>query len=291
MRQDVITMLTAVNLMFGSLVGSTAFGERQEVKLWPGVAPGETTDNDGPRLFLFQPEKKTSDVFVLIAPGGCYEFLAIDHEGWRIAEYFNRQGMTAGVLKYRVPKRKGQPKHLAAWQDAQRAVRVVRSNSALWGINAEKIGILGFSAGGHLALMTSTTSQTPAYPPVDDLDKIPCHVNFAVPVYPAYVLEAEAEGVSKTKVTESKMVSDFAFDSRTPPMCLVFGDADPYYSPLGAIAVYQKLRTRGIPAELHIFAKSGHGFGADDRTRDPNNKHLGDWLNRVYEALKALGFR
>lgn len=262
---------------------------KQELRLWPDLASGENSDTDSPRLFLFQPEKKTSDAFILIFPGGGYEFHAIDHEGWKIAEYFNRKGMSAAVLKYRVPSRKGLPKHMVAWQDAQRAVRLVRSTAKEWDVDPEKIGVLGFSAGGHIALMTATTSQTAAYTPIDDLDKVACHVNFAVPVYPAYVLEDGADGENKDKGNTSRMVGDFAFDAKTPPMCMIHGDEDPY-SAMGSVAIYHKLRTLGIPAELHIFAKTGHGFGVNP-TLDANNQHAGDWLNRVYEAIKIFGFR
>ncbi|MFT5128323.1 MAG: acetyl esterase/lipase [Rhodothermales bacterium] len=263
--------------------------EKQELKLWPGLAPGETTDDNGPRLFLFQPEKKTSDSLILIFPGGAYHGLAIDHEGWKIADYFNNKGMTAAVLKYRVPRRKGLPKHMAAWQDAQRAVRLARSLAKEWQVDPEQIGALGFSAGGHLTLMTATSSQTAAYQPIDDLDQVSCHINFAVPVYPAYVLEDGANGPNKQKGNDSVLVKDFAFDAKTPPMCFIHGDTDGY-SPMGSVAVYRKLRTMGIPAELHVFAKTGHGFGARP-TLDPKNKHAGDWLNRAYEAMKIFGFK
>ena len=280
---------TALVLLLLAVHGTaTLAAEKQELKIWPELAPGETTDKNGPRLFLFQPEKKTSDSCIIIFPGGAYKGLAIDHEGWKIAAFFNRHGMTAAVLKYRVPRRKGLPKHMAAWQDAQRAVRVVRSKAKEWGIDPEKIGVLGFSAGGHLTLMTSTTSQTAAYKPIDDLDQVSCHVNFAVPVYPAYVLEDGSNGPNKGKGNDSTMVKDFAFDAKTPPMCLIHGDQDKY-SPMGSVAVYHKLRTMDIPAELHIFAKTGHGFGARP-TLDPKNHHSGDWLNRSLEAIKVFGF-
>lgn len=193
---------------------------------------------------------------MFIFPGGAYMGLAIDHEGWKIADFFVSKGMAAAVLKYRVPWRKRLPKHMAAWQDAQRAVRVIRSNAEKWRVDSEKIGAMGFSAGGHLTLMTATTSQTPAYPPVDELDKLPCHVNFAVPVYPAYVLDDGVNGGNKGKDNDAKLVEDFAFDAKTPPMCLIHGDKDPY-SAMGSVAVYHKLRTMDIPAELHIFANVG----------------------------------
>ncbi len=281
----------AIALFLGAiaLAGMTLpAAEKQELRLWPDLAPGEKNDENGPRLYLFQPEEKTSDTVMLIFPGGAYMGLAIDHEGWKIADFFNRKGITAVVLKYRVPRREGLPKHMAAWQDAQRAVRVIRANAKEWGVDPEKIGAMGFSAGGHLTLMTATTSQTPAYAPVDEIDKLPCHVNFAVPVYPAYVLEDGANGPNKGKGNDSEMVADFAFDAKTPPMCLIHGDNDGY-SAMGSVAVYHKLRTMGIPAELHIFAKVGHGFGANP-TLKPDNHHVGDWLNRAYAAIQVFGF-
>ena len=281
----------ALFLLIGLFLSGPAAGaaERQELRLWPDLAPGEKSDDNGPRLFLLQPEARTSDSIMLVFPGGGYNGLAIDHEGWKIADYFNRKGMTAAVLKYRVPRRAGLPKHLAAWQDAQRAIRLVRSKAGAWGIDPEKIGVLGFSAGGHLTLMAATTSQTPAYPPVDELDQVPCHVNFAVPVYPAYVLDDGVDGGNQNTGHGAKLVGDFAFDARTPPMCLIHGDQDPY-SPMGSVAVYGKLRTMNIPVELHIYTKIGHGFGANP-TLDPANDHVGDWLNRSYEASKVFGFR
>ena len=266
-----------------------ACGACTTFRLWPACAPGETTDEGTPRLHVFHPLRKTSDTFMLVFPGGGYEFHAIDHEGWQIAEYFNRKGLSAAVLEYRVPRRPDRPKHAAPWQDAQRAVRLVRAQAAGWGIDPEKIGVLGFSAGGHLGLMTATSSQTAAYEPLDDLDRLPCHLNFAVPVYPAYVLEDGADGENTGQGNDSPMVGDFAFDARTPPMCLIHGDED-IHSAMGSVALYHKLRTLAIPVELHIFAKTGHGFGAHP-VREPGNAHVGDWLNRAYEALAVFGFR
>ncbi|MBR5758050.1 MAG: alpha/beta hydrolase, partial [Thermoguttaceae bacterium] len=165
-----------------------------EYNVWPGVAPGEKEDATKPTYEYWKPENKTSDSLMIVCPGGAYMGLAYGHEGGVIAQYFNSKGITAVVLKYRVPRREGIPKHMAAWQDAQRCVRVCRSRAEEWGIDPNKIGIMGFSAGGHLTLMTATTSQTNSYEPVDEIDKLPCNVNFAAPVYPAYVLEDGADG-------------------------------------------------------------------------------------------------
>ncbi|MBR5760031.1 MAG: prolyl oligopeptidase family serine peptidase, partial [Thermoguttaceae bacterium] len=166
----------------------------------------------------------------------------------------------------------------------QRCVRFVRAHAEEWEINPEKIGILGFSAGGHLTLMTATSSLTNSYDPVDDIDKLSASVAFAVPIYPAYVLEDGADGPNVDKGNDSTMVEDFAFDEKTPPMCLFHGDADAY-SPMGSVAVYAKLRKMNIPAEMHIYATIEHGFGGN-----PKDDHVGDWLNRVYAWMKVVGF-
>lgn len=256
----------------------------EEFNVWPGVAPGEKEDAVKPTYEYWAPETKTSDSIMIVCPGGAYNGLAYGHEGDKIAKYFTSKGIVTVVLKYRVPRRAGLPKHMAAWQDAQRTVRIVRSRAKEWGCDPNKIGILGFSAGGHLTLMTSTTSQTNSYEPIDDIDKLPCNVNFAVPVYPAYVLEDGKDGPNSGKGNDSTMVDDFAFDAMTPPMCLIHGDED-VYSPMGSVAVYCKLRKLGIPAEMHVYAKINHGFGGN-----PTDNHVGDWLNRVYAWMSVIGF-
>ena len=262
------------------LSAASVCSAQQTFSIWPDAAPGEKDASTNPTLLLYQPENKTTDSCLVVFPGGGYYGLAKDHEGTKIAKYFTDKGMTVVVVWYRVPRRPGVEKHRAAWQDAQRAIRFVRSHAEEWKINPEKIGVMGFSAGGHLTLMTSTSSQTPAYEPVDDLDKTPCYVNFAVPVYPAYVLERTDKGYT----LESKIVDEFAFDAKTPPMCFIHGDDDVCPSMASAV-VYAKLKSMGIPTELHIFAKTGHGFGAK-----PTDNHVGDWLNRVYEWMKVMGY-
>ncbi len=276
-----VALLALFALMFASASFVKAY---DEFNVWPGVAPGEKEDAVKPTLEYWKPETKTTDSIMIVCPGGAYMGLAYSHEGDKIARYFTSKGVTTVVLKYRVPRREGLPKHMAAWQDAQRAVRVVRSRAAEWGCDPNKIGIMGFSAGGHLTLMTSTTSQTNSYEAIDDIDKLPCNVNFAAPIYPAYVLEDGADGPNSGKGNDSTMVDDFAFDEMTPPMCLIHGDND-VYSPMGSVAVYSKLRKMNIPAEMHIYAKVDHGFGGN-----PTDDHVGDWLNRVYAWMKTIGF-
>ena len=277
----ILTLVAAFALTFCAAANAEDF---ETYYVWPGVAPGEKADAVMPTYEIWKPAEKTTDACLIVCPGGAYNGLAYGHEGDKIARYFVGKGVTTVVLKYRVPRREGIPKHMAAWQDAQRCVRVVRARAEELGINREKIGIMGFSAGGHLTLMTSTTSQTNSYEPVDDIDKLSASVNFAVPVYPAYVLEDGADGPNSGKGNDSTMVDDFAFDEKTPPMCLIHGDDD-VYSPMGSVAVYAKLRKMEIPAELHIYAKVNHGFGGN-----PTDNHVGDWLNRVYYWMKTMGF-
>ena len=143
-------------------------------------------------------------------------------------------------------------------------------------INPEKIGTIGFSAGGHLSVIAATNSQTNYYTPVDALDQVPCHLNFAIAVYPAYVLEDGAEGENARRGIDEKILPAFKFDAKTPPMCLVHGDAD-VYSPLGSVAIYTELHRRNIPVELHIYTESGHGLG-----NQKWEERIWDWLKRKY---------
>ena len=277
-------ILIATTLALLASFATTAARAFDEFNLWPDLAPGEKADAVKPTYEYWAPENKSTDACMIVAPGGGYMGLAYGHEGDAIAKYFTSKGVTTVVLKYRVPRREGIPKHMAAWQDAQRVVRVVRSRAKEWGVNPDKIGFMGFSAGGHLTLMVATTSMTNAYEPVDEIDKLPCNVNFAAPVYPAYVLKDGADGQNSTKGNDTTMVDDFAFDANTPPMCFIHGDDD-VYSPMGSVFVYAKLRKMNIPAEMHIYAKTGHGFGGN-----PKDDHVGDWLNRVYAWMKFMNF-
>ena len=280
-RRLTIIAATFALLAFFATTAARAF---DEFNLWPDLAPGEKPDAVKPTYEYWAPENKSTDACMIVAPGGGYMGLAYGHEGDAIAKYFTSKGVTTVVLKYRVPRREGIPKHMAAWQDAQRVVRVVRSRAKEWGVNPDKIGFMGFSAGGHLTLMVATTSMTNAYEPVDEIDKLPCNVNFAVPVYPAYILKDGADEQNILKDNDATIVDDFAFDANTPPMCFIHGDAD-RVPPMGSVAVYAKLRKMNIPVEMHIYAKAEHGFGGT-----PKDDHIGDWLNRVYAWMKFMNF-
>ena len=271
--------------LFSTLAFCNFASAEEEFPLWPDVAPGAASSDAKPTYELWKPENQTSDACLIVFPGGAYEYLTLGRDAEQLTRFFNERGVTVVVLNYRVPRPKNGPKHLPAWQDAQRVIRVVRSRADELGLDAEKIGALGLSAGGHLTLMAATSSQTASYEPVDDVDKLPCHLNFAIPVYPAYVLEDGANGPNAQRGIDSPMVDDFAFDDKTPPTILLHGDADAY-SPNGSVAVYIKLRKMGVPAELHIYANVPHGFVGNP----PSGKPVDDWLNRVDAWRRSLGF-
>ena len=283
----------------GFLSAVVQAAEPERIELWPGVAPGETvreanvepngpgthaTRVTTPYLLVFRPEKPTSDVCLLLFPGGGYNVCFYPEEGFPNARWWNEQGVTAAVLVYRVPRPQGKAIFASAWQDAQRAVRILRSKAAEWGVNPEKIGAQGYSAGGHLTLLTACSSQTPAYEPVDELDKLPCHVNFAMPVYPAYVLDDGATEANTRGGNDAGMAPGLNFDKKTCPMCLLHGDRD-IYSPMGSVRVYMELRKRGIPCEMHVFSGAVHGFMFWNDA--PNTQN---WRSRELEWMKTMGY-
>jgi acetyl esterase/lipase len=204
-----------------------------------------------PTIAIYPPPKeKNTGTAVLICPGGAYFILAMGHEGEDVAAWLNSIGVTGIVLKYRVPGRKGQPKHLAPVQDAQRALSLVRSQAKQLDIAPERIGILGFSAGGHLAAFASTNDDQRQYEPLDDIDKVSCRPDFAVLVYPAWL--AKEDGKS--------LAPDIRAGARTPPTFFVHAGNDKIAGE-GSILMHLALRQAKVPTELHVFAEGGHGFG------------------------------
>jgi acetyl esterase/lipase len=175
--------------------------------------------------------------------------------------------MAVVTLKYRCPRPAGLPKHVSAWQDLQRAIRLVRAKAPSLGLDPERIGIMGCSAAGHLTLMGATTSRTPAYAPVDDVDRQPCNVRWAIAIYPAYALTDGVDGINRNggNTDDDVLVDDFAFDGDTCPMLFLHGDRDGYAA-MNSVKCWEKLRTMGIKGELHTLATRGHTF---HRTASP----------------------
>lgn len=246
-------------------------------KIWPdGKIPDCQGHQSVPTLEWFFPERRTSDAVVIVAPGGAYNVLT-GYEGKPICEYFNGKGTTAVLLRYRIPRPEGLAKHQSAWDDVQRTIRCIRAMAPSLGLDAEKIGMLGFSAGGHLTLLSALSSRTNAYAPFDSIDEVPCHLNFAVPVYPAYVVSDD----------DTTLAKELMFDAGTPPMCLIHGDKDSY-TPMGSVAVYRKLRKLSVPAEMHIYAETPHGFGMNFKL--PPGSPAGQWINGADAWRKFMGF-
>ncbi|MCL2623401.1 MAG: alpha/beta hydrolase [Planctomycetaceae bacterium] len=281
---------------------STAAEPMIELKLWPGVAPGEKDGVIGPEkaeagdetppiirvsnvtvptLTVYQPSpEKATGACVVIFPGGGYHILAYNHEGTEIAEWLNSLGVTAVVVKYRVPRRPDQPKHLAALQDAQRAIRLVRQNAEAWEIDPDRIGVLGFSAGGHLTLMAATNYDEKVYEPVDDADQLSARPNFAAPIYLAY---ARGESADMRRV-DLPLDDHVKITPQTPPMFLSVTDDD-FVGPMGSVQVYAKMVENKVPCELHVFVQGGHGYGIR-----PDRGPAAEWNVLCEKWMRQMGF-
>ena len=267
--------------------GATIRTEKE--MLWPEGKIPDASPNHAykPYLVWFVPEKLKTKAIQIVYPGGGYGFCNFNGEGTPVAHYLNGKGMTCVVVMYRCPRPVGKPKHFSGWQDAQRAIRMVRAEAPARGLDPDRIGVMGFSAGGHLTLMTATNTKTPAYAPVDGIDQLPCTVQWACPIYPAYALtdgddKPNAKGGNELDV---ETVPEFSFDDATPPMCFVHGDADGWAA-MNSVVCWEKLRRMGIQSDLHTLAKRGHCFQM--------NSHPGTgsytWLDRLWEFYSRKGF-
>jgi len=230
----------------------------------------QITNVSKPTLTIYRPAKdKDTGVAVVIAPGGGYSILAFEHEGEQVAEWLNSLGVTGVLLKYRVPRRPGNKD--AALQDAQRAVSIVRSKAKEWGVDPNKIGMLGFSAGGHLTAQTSTNFDKRSYETIDDDDKESCRPDFAVVIYPGGVVDKAKEKLNP----EIRVAKD------TPPTFLAQSNND-QVGPENSAVLYLALKKAGVPAELHIFATGGHGYGMR-----PGKEPYAEWPKRCEEWLRT----
>ena len=288
-----------LTLMLGHAVLSTADTGRTTLDVWPGKPPGEVgavgeekaktaTLPDGttvttsltkvskPTLTVCRPEAtQNRAVAVVVFPGGGYTNLAWDHEGEQVARWLNSRGVTAAILKYRVPRREGTAKDtppVQALMDAQRAISLVRSKAADWGIDAQRIGVLGFSAGGHLAAWSATNFDKRAYDKIDATDDASCRPDFAMMIYPGYVVkQGTAELSPEIRVTP-----------QTPP-CFFVHAGDDRVSPENSVTMYLALKRAKVPAELHIYASGGHGFGIR-----PTGKPAANWPQRCKDWLRDV---
>ena len=251
----------------------------------PEVQTNQTT---APYLTWYVPKELKTKAIQIVFPGGGYSHCNATGEGLPAAEYFNRKGMTAVVVTYRCPRPLTGPKYRSAWIDAQRAVRLVRSQAAARGLDPERIGAMGFSAGGHLTLLTATSSTyRPVIKPTDEIDRLSASVQWACPIYPAYSLTdgAERPNAQGGNEDDSVLVPEFLFDIRTPPMCLMHGDADSWAA-MNSVKVWERLRRMGVSADLHTLATRGHCF----QFKAADGTGSATWLNQVWDFLVRKGF-
>ena len=261
-------------------------------KLAETKRPGFKADDfRRPYLDWYAPNPSNrTDLCVLTVSGGGFG-VCCDAERLQPAiDRLVRAGITVADLTYRTPRPKGLAIHQSAWADAQRAVRVMRGEAARRGFDPKKIGATGISAGAKAVLLLATSSLTPAYAPVDNLDRLPCNLLFAIPQAPAYVL-TDGEGVPNTRdgdAPDVRLVPELAFDAQTCPMCLFQGGADEY-SPNGSTQIYRQLRRMKIPAELHLFGGRSHGFHGD-LNRTDGATAADRWFTRAEEFIRQLDF-
>ena len=230
-----------------------------------------------PTLTLYRAAaKKANRCAVVICPGGGYNILAWPKEGTEIAQWFNSIGVTAAVLKYRVPRRDPEKPHWEPLQDAQRAIRLVRKHAAEWNVDPQRIGILGFSAGGHLTVMAGTHWDKQTYEQVDDADRLSCRPDFMCPIYCAYLGEGYKDDAAElgplVRITE-----------KTPPTFLAVTQDDKMRGAQSAL-LFVELKKAGVPAELHVYTKGGHGYGIR-----PSENPASTWHRRLAEWMRASG--
>ncbi|HEY4786004.1 MAG TPA: alpha/beta hydrolase [Bacteroidales bacterium] len=287
------------------------YGQEKIVKVWPGKIPGaidnpsykeETiyVDQKSPRISkvtdptltcYFAPKDKANGAAVIICPGGGYTRLAIDHEGYQVAAWFNELGVTAFVLKYRLPSDAiMQDKSIGPLQDAQEAIRILRRNAKEWGINPEKVGIIGFSAGGHVASTASTHFDDKVYDVTDNTSARP---DFSILVYPVISMDSVIThrgsrdnllGKKPSEELVKRFSNELQVTKNTPPTFLVHATDDHTVPVLNSINYLLALRKNGVPGELHIYEKGGHGFGLG-RSKGTEST----WPEACKNWLKARG--
>ncbi len=263
------------------------------INLWPGQAPGETgaiaperilpdrprpfdqiTDVSVPTLSVFLPPKeKATGTAMLVIPGGGLERLALEHEGYEVAQWLNDQGIAAFMLKYRVPARSKEQRWKVGLQDAQRAMGLIRAGATGWNVDPDSIGTIGFSAGGEINVMLSTYTER-QYAPVDDADQQPTRPAFNIVMY--------GGGFADQKANELRPDILAKINHDTPPMFIAHAFDD---AALNSIILMNALKRANVPSELHIFGAGGHGFGVRD-----SGLPLAHWRELCLNWLSWLGY-
>ena len=285
---------------------STSYAQNEKILLYPNGAPGfkgvqiqedsKTTDGvtrikdiTQPAIYWYQPKIKTSNTAVIICPGGGYSILAIDHEGYDVAKWFNERGVTAFVLKYRLPQENlFKNSEIRPLQDAQQAIRIVRKNASKYGISEDKIGIMGFSAGGHLASTASTHFKTQVGENTDS--RVSVRPDFSLLIYPVIsFIDSITHSGSRDNLiggnpSSEKIIyfsSDEQVNEETPPAFLI-STSDDGVSPENSILYFQACSRNKVPVEMHIYEKGGHGYALKKKGRGP----VETWVDRMEDWLR-----
>jgi acetyl esterase/lipase len=296
MSLNVKSVLICIAIVIAAEISSFAgTGNTQQVTLlWPNGAPGAkgNSDSDKPSLTIYTPDKENANgTAVIICPGGSYSMLASDHEGRQIAQWLNKLGVTGFLLKYRVHDSISGYSHPAPLQDAQRAVRMVRSNAKQWNIDPNRIGILGFSAGGHLASSAGTHFNERYSDIVDNIDQASCRPDFMILIYPVVTLLEPYTHVGSRenllgKNPDPKLIDNLSNEkmvtAQTPPTFLVHANDDKDVPSENSVNFYLALRKAGVPAEIHIYEKGGHGFGPGT-----NLGSVSSWMTRCADWMQG----
>lgn len=275
--------------------------DKLEIKIWPNGLPegsavldaekvkrlkakeklhprGHLLYVDSPTLTVYPaPTEKANGCAVVVCPGGAYNVLAWQHEGVAMAQWFNSIGISAFILKYRVPRRSPDNVHWEPMQDVQRAIRLVRYNADNYNIDPNRIGCLGFSAGGHLAVMSGVQYNTKCYEPVGEADQLSARPDFICPIYAAYL----ADGYKDDKAELGALVT---VTKDTPPTFMAATWDDKFRGAQSAL-LFSRLREHGVLAEFHGYSKGGHGYGIRE-SENPVSK----WHHHLEAWLKASGF-
>jgi acetyl esterase/lipase len=279
-----------------------------QIAIWPGAPPDstpnlkpESADPDGgaydvsrPTMTVYAAQDRNTGVAVVVFPGGGYRALAMGGEGTEICDWLTSHGITCVLLKYRVPgsgpwwddenKRRVYPKVQTALQDAQRTLGLVRQHAAQWQIDPHKVGVIGFSAGGHLVAAVSTHFEQRTYAPVDAADQLSCRPDFAIVAYPGHLWAHEDEDRATRDQTALSLRPDITVRADSPPTFLVQAEDDPVDSVQQSLTYYVALKKAGVPAEMHLYAEGGHAFG-----QRPTKLPIAQWPRLVETWLRTIG--
>jgi acetyl esterase/lipase len=292
-----IVVCVIIALSYGTIGAvKEAQVSRNFVKLWPDGAPGAegNTNGDKPTLTVYLPPKQeAAGCGIVICPGGGYGHLAMEHEGRQVAQWLNSFGISAFVLKYRHRNSGAGYGHPAPLQDAQRAIRMVRSRAKEWNVDTNRIGILGFSAGGHLASSEGTHFNKNYYEPKDSIDQVSCRPGFMILIYPVITLtelythsgsRLNLLGKNPAQSLVEYLSNETQVTPETPPTFLVHANDDKAVPPENSIYFYLALRKAKVPAEMHIYENGGHGFGLGK-----DKGAVSTWPARCADWLRTRG--